>query len=702
MDHIITQRLEKPQTLGVDLSRLPPSLQPLVEERRWVIWRWEHIPARQRWTKVPYQPERPKCKARSDDPSTWGDHTTAVALVKARRADGVGFVLHGSDIAAFDLDDCRNPETGEIANWARELVSEAASYTEVTVSGTGLRIIGKASGAHVHRNQKVHPGPGSIETYRRASRYIVITGVEFGGSAGALTNIDAVIDRTVARLEAQANRAASRSCDVSGEDLPVELQQLIRHGVPEGQRSEQFHRIVGWLQSFGWDGDAIERLLQQHPTGIAAKYQTRLRSEIERSLTKIRDGSHFGLALTPGAPGASPNMLPLFWHGENNGRVARSWLIEEVLPETGKGLLSGQWGTGKTFVALDLSAAIMTGETFAGRRVLRQGGVLFIAAEGANEIPIRLRGLAERKLAQSNSGLSFTKLQRLPFAWAEECLPLANDETIEVLVATAEAAAKRMQEEHQLPLALIVIDTLAATAGFTDENNAAEGQRIMARLEELSRRTGSFVLAVDHFGKIAETGTRGTSAKEAAADVVIALLADRGVSGSVSNTRMAIRKLRGGSTGSEIPYTLNVVALDATDAAPQATTCVIEWGVPTGSTAQKPQKDRWPNSLRVFKSAIYTALIEDGQDLRPYGAEGPLVKAVPTAKVRHEFMASYPADGNTPQKQSDAKRQAYRRAIKDAIGRSLVTCREIQGVDYLWLVREDDKDIHGVDGQDTF
>ena len=111
-------------------------------------------------------------------------------------------------------------------------------------------------------------------------------------------------------------------------------------------------------------------------------------------------------------------------------------------------------------------------------------------------------------------------------------------------------------EQFGLPLALIIIDTLNAAANFKDGNDAAEGQFIMNRLNELSRKTGAFVMAVDHFGKAVETGTRGTSAKEAAADMVLALLAERDTAGNISNTRMAVRKLRGGSTGAETPFNL--------------------------------------------------------------------------------------------------------------------------------------------------
>jgi hypothetical protein len=113
------------------------------------------------------------------------------------------------------------------------------------------------------------------------------------------------------------------------------------------------------------------------------------------------------------------------------------------------------------------------------------------------------------------------------------------------------------------------------------------------RLAALSRLTGAFVLAVDHFGKAVETGTRGTSAKEAAADVVLALLADREINGTISNTRMALRKLRGGKVGIETPFDLGVVDMGFGE-----TTCVVEWKEardPTqGSTAAKV---RWGHRL---------------------------------------------------------------------------------------------------------
>jgi hypothetical protein len=407
--------------------------------------------------------------------------------------------------------------------------------------------------------------------------------------------------------------------------------------------------------------------------------------------------------LTPDTQAAAIGPVEIFWHGVNYNRAARQWLVKDLIPQMGQGLVSGQWGTAKTFAALDLSASIMTATPFAGRDVIRRGGVLFIAAEGASEIPIRLQGVVDQKLrpsalaADASSVLVGADLDRLPFAWIEECPSLGDEASFERLCTTATTVASQVYEQFGVPLALIVVDTVAASADFIDANDAAECQRIMGRLNTLSRRTGAFSLGLDHFGKVVETGTRGSSAKEAAADVVLALLADRDLSGTISKTRMAVRKLRGGVTGTETPFDLRVVEIG-----PGETTCVIDWK-PSVSTAQKStsNKERWPKSLRIFRSAMHTALISAGTVGRPYGSEGPAVRMVADGAVRTEFMAIYPVDADTDKLKADAKRQAFNRALKAARDRSLVCSREIPGVDHLWLVDEQDKTHTHTDGPDT-
>ena len=78
-------------------------------------------------------------------------------------------------------------------------------------------------------------------------------------------------------------------------------------------------------------------------------------------------------------------------------------------------------------------------------------------------------------------------------------------------------------------------------------------------LKAVAQELKCFVLGIDHFGKSLEAGTRGASSKESSGDVVLACLGDKQLSGSVTNTRLAVRKHRGGRQGQEYPFTLRVV-----------------------------------------------------------------------------------------------------------------------------------------------
>src|SRR6516162_9451363 len=116
----------KPRTFAADLGNLPKALQPLTAEKRWVVWPWEL--RKSKWTKPPRQARNPKCNARSNDPTTWASYADAVAAVVAGNADGIGYMLQNSQIAAADLDHIRDAQTGELAGWAQRLCVEADGF----------------------------------------------------------------------------------------------------------------------------------------------------------------------------------------------------------------------------------------------------------------------------------------------------------------------------------------------------------------------------------------------------------------------------------------------------------------------------------------------------------------------------------------------------------------------------------------------
>ena len=177
----------------------------------WVVWKWTYKPERGKWDKPLLQARDPRHFARVNDPTTWADYATAVAAYNAGDLDGIGFVLQGSGLGAFDLDDCCHLETRTIDPWALDLISRAGSYTEISPSGTGLRIIGLAAGSPVHRTGvKIEGFPQSaLEIYRGASRYICVTGKALGKFP--LANIDQTIDEELQKAIRRPPTAAARS-----------------------------------------------------------------------------------------------------------------------------------------------------------------------------------------------------------------------------------------------------------------------------------------------------------------------------------------------------------------------------------------------------------------------------------------------------------------------------------------------------------
>jgi predicted P-loop ATPase len=269
-----------------DTGRLPAVLAPLTAEKRWVIWKWEINAKTGKKTKVPYQAKRPGTKAKSTDPATGSDYPTAVAA--AAQADGIGFCLLGSGIAAFDLDNCRNPETGELHPWAAAFVTRASSYTEITISGGGLRIIGFGSGGKIHRKQAV-VGDVSLESYRQAERYIVMTGNVLPGSPAVLANLDTVMDQVVEELDAAAG---GPRLDHPQDEID-EIDDIIKNGCGErygGDRSRALWRVVNELLARGMAPNNIEKILLDESNALSEHVydQTDPLSYVDRQISKAK------------------------------------------------------------------------------------------------------------------------------------------------------------------------------------------------------------------------------------------------------------------------------------------------------------------------------------------------------------------------------------------------------------------------------
>ena len=108
---------------------------------QWVVWKAVWRAEGERLDKVPYSAESGH-KASSTDLLTWSTFENACEALKDGEYSGLGFVFSSADpYTGIDLDHCVERETGEIRQWALEIIQYFDSYTELSATATGLHII---------------------------------------------------------------------------------------------------------------------------------------------------------------------------------------------------------------------------------------------------------------------------------------------------------------------------------------------------------------------------------------------------------------------------------------------------------------------------------------------------------------------------------------------------------------------------------
>jgi putative DNA primase/helicase len=147
------------------------------DREQWVAWCYSWNSDRDEWTKVPVDVNTGGF-AKSTDPDTWTSFADAVAYHErtGTDTDGVGYVVHDEDpVVGVDLDDCRDPETGDLEAWAAELLEDVPTYAEVSPSGTGLRLFGLGFVPDGGTRADVNGAEGHLEMYE-TGRYLTVTG----------------------------------------------------------------------------------------------------------------------------------------------------------------------------------------------------------------------------------------------------------------------------------------------------------------------------------------------------------------------------------------------------------------------------------------------------------------------------------------------------------------------------------------------
>lgn len=243
----------KPTTLHVMPAGIPSELKGV---DAWVMW--SHVPRGKTWAKMPRTVDGKP--ADSTNPATWTSYGDAVdTLILADGFDGIGLVL-GNGIHGIDLDDCRDPGTGVITDFAQEVLDRVPGYAEVSPSGTGIKIFTRTN-LDQSRTKKAF----GIELYKDG-RYFTVTGHVINGhdklpddaqDLGWL--IERVWDESVQAGDSEAADLAHYRPTLDGWDLDRVVNEVMPHLDPDCGYSE-------WLKV----GAALHHQGEGDPEWLAA------------------------------------------------------------------------------------------------------------------------------------------------------------------------------------------------------------------------------------------------------------------------------------------------------------------------------------------------------------------------------------------------------------------------------------------------
>lgn len=321
------------------------------------------------------------------------------------------------------------------------------------------------------------------------------------------------------------------------------------------------------------------------------------------------------------------------------------WLVRGVLPVSGLGAIYGPPGCGKTFLALDLGAAVSNGRQWFGHRV-KPAPVCYVALEGEAGIAQRVRAYRERNrdaLGSMHFVTGSFSLLRM-----QDTAALAN------AIRDAEASG-----------GLIIIDTLNRAAPGEDENSPDGMGRILAGCKGLLHAVGGAVLLVHHSGKDSGRGPRGHSSFLAAIDAGIEVMNNDG------RREWRAAKVKDGGDGAIFRFKLDPVELGQDDEGEPVTSCVVSTegdGAPVLTRNRKPPTG---GNQRI----IWNALGELLRNSNAYGMAG----APPTRPCVRLDVA---IDALKDRLACDPDQRAYRTrlAITGLVSHELIMLKD----DWLW------------------
>jgi putative DNA primase/helicase len=406
-------------------------------------------------------------------------------LAKRKDLQGVGFRFKSADpFTGMDLDDVRDPKTGELAMWVREIVAQFDTYAEVSPSGTGLHIIGKAKIPKALTKTQLHSG--HIEIYSEG-RYFTITGQKVPAAKDRISDTQVQTDYWyyLAQEKTPAAKNGNDPAALTGGEK-----------IPKGSQDNWLTSAAGLYRA---KGDPVEtvvkKLLIDYHDHCAPPHNNKKRVEqIARGVCqRYKQGEKDARKATPAQvcitevtleaySAIAPEHLDFSW---------RNYLARGKLHH-----LAGNSGEGKTPVVITLATSYSTGRPWPDGSPNPNGprSVIILSAEDDPNDTMRPR--------LDLAGADVDKIFRI------RCTMRFGDKVTERMFALNRDLEALLELADQVPdLGAVIIDPVTNYLGQGVKMNVEEEVRaLLMPLVEVARARRFDAITVGHLNR-REKGT---------------------------------------------------------------------------------------------------------------------------------------------------------------------------------------------------
>lgn len=318
--------------------------------------------------------------------------------------------------------------------------------------------------------------------------------------------------------------------------------------------------------------------------------------------------------------------------------IEYDWLIKGLVERNGVFILAAEKQAGKSFVVMDMGMKIARGLQY-GDRITRKGIVLHIACEDGKGVQMRAEGYRQA------NGISPD--MDVPYIVMDRDFTLMDDKVIDRLIE----AVKEWEGYYDMPVELIIIDTLSVATEGLNEIDGAEVGKVLARVNRLKDQTGAAICLVHHMN--ASGGrVRGHTSIEANVSQVFEIRPLMTIPQNRKETpqpvldgegrhvrQIVLTKNKNGINNLKWKIVLEVVKLGVDRDGDEITTCICARPARHSNSETAEDNTKLVGDQKIVLDALMAAQVDEGIDTPPGSLAPPQIRrcvpqAVFVARVR--------------------------------------------------------------------